>query len=211
MRSRAGMPAILLSFLALAGGCGPESPVEPVAFEPALSVNAAGGAMVVRGSTLSFLVHFDAERGLLSLHAPSTVCGAGSLNVDDFQFVTTPSAIGQFIALLRSGSEQVAVYRAGSLADAGIVGTAETAGIGGIVNFGAFCAFIAGPTRIAEGTVRRVSVLSNASFSATWTGTIDAVSGGTVKLTELYQLGADAQDPSNPATFVVHVSKILLN
>jgi hypothetical protein len=36
------------------------------------------------------------------------------------------------------------------------------------------------------------------------------VNGGEYHLTEIYQLNADAHDPSNPATFVQQVSSILL-
>lgn len=201
-----------LAVLALGtGACGHDA-VAPVA-EPSLSHQAggAGGAVIVRGLRTTFLAHLDAERGLLSIHAPATLCLGGDINTADAQFVITPSEIEQFIAQLRTDDEQVAVYAATSFADAGMVGSAETAGFGGIVDVGAFCAFLEGPALVASGSVRRVSTFSNASFAAHWTGAITDADGGGAHLTEVYQLGADAQDPNNPATWTVHASKILLN
>jgi len=205
--------ATLLAVAVLVTACQPDQSTAPDAAVLSVStdVSAAGGAAVIRGQTLSFLAHLDAERGLLSIHAPSNLCTVGDVNVNDFQFVITPSAIEQFIAQLRSNAEQVAVYGAGSFAEAGMVGTAGTAGFGGIVDVAQFCGFLAGPTLIAEGTVRRISNLSNANFVARWTGTLTATDGTPTHLTEVYQLRADAQDPNNPATWVVDVSKVLLH
>ena len=213
MRTLSPTVVSLLAFTVVLGAC--DSATDDGAFSPAPVLASAaagsGGAMVLRGTTAAFLVHLDSQRGLLSVHAPSNVCTIGNLNEVDFQFVITPSAIGQFIAQLKSDDGQVAVYRASSFAEAGMTGIAEFGGIGNIVDFGQFCAFLEGPNRIAEGSVRRVSNSSNASFSAHWVGTIQGVNGEDVKLTEVYQLGADAQDPSNSDLWVLHVSKILLS
>jgi len=104
----------------------------------------------------------------------------------------------------------VAVYTAASFADAGMVGTAGTAGFGGIQDVTQFCSFLVGPALVAEGIVRRISNLSNASFVARWTGTLATPGGATTTLTEVYQLRADARDPNNPDLWVVDVSSILL-
>lgn len=206
-------PAALLTAAVLVTACQPDQATAPdVAIQSqAADVSAAGGAVLIRGQTFSFLAHLDAERGLLSIHAPSNLCTIGNFNINDFQFVITPSAIEQFIAQLRSDAEQVAVYGAGSFAEAGMVGTAGTAGVGGIVDVAQFCGFLAGPTLVAEGTVRRISNFSNANFVARWTGALTAADGTPTSLTEVYQLRADAQDPNNPATWVVDVSKVLLH
>ena len=92
-----------------------------------------------------------------------------------------------------------------------IIGTAGTAGFGGLVDVAKFCGFLTGPKRIAEGTVRRISNFSNANFSVSWTGFIDGVDGQEWRLTEVYQLTADAHDPNNSDSWVAHVSKILLS
>jgi len=199
--------AIALTAAAMcAASCDSTGPTAALAVRPSF----AGGASVIRGQTLSFLAHLDAERGLLSLHAPSNLCTDGDININDFQFVVTPSTIEQFIARLSASAEQVAVYTAASFADAGMVGTAETAGFGGIVDLEQFCSFLEGPTLVAEGTVLRVSNFSNASFVARWTGALTTPGGGTTTLTEVYQLRADALDPNNADRWVVDVSSILL-
>lgn len=199
--------SIALTTAALcAAACDSTGPTEP----PAVTPSFASGATVVRTQTLSFLAHLDGERGLLSIHAPSNLCSDGDINVNDLQFVVTPSAVEQFVARLSSSAEQVAVYSAASFADAGMVGTAETAGFGGIVDVGQFCDFLEGPTLVAEGTVRRISNFSNASFAARWTGALTTTGGATTQLTEVYQLRADALDPNNPDLWVVDVSSILL-
>jgi hypothetical protein len=186
-----------------------DAPPEP-AFA-SVNANAAGGALIVRFNAASFIVHLDGDAGLLSLHAPSTVCGAGSLPVVQVMQVRTPSAIGQFIAQVKSPAEAVTIYHATSFDDAGISSDLEFAGFANLTDVGAFCAFIQGDRRMAEGVVRRVSTFSNASFSAHWTGKIQGPDGERYSLTEVYQLGADAHDPNNPATFVEHVSKIRLS
>lgn len=191
--------------------CGRDT-VAPTA-DPSFSGQAgsAGGAVIVRGTRLTFLAHLDADRGLLSIHAPATLCGEGGFNTADAQFVINPSEIEQFIAKLQADDEQVAVYAATSFADAGMVGAAETAGLGGIVDVGRFCAFLEGPALVASGSVRRISTLSNASFAARWTGALTATDGSGVYLTEIYQLTADAQDPNNPDTWMVNASSVMLN
>lgn len=185
-----------------------DAPLEP-AFA-AVMANAAGGALIVRFNASSFIVHLDADAGLLSLHAPSTICGAGSLPVVEVMQVRTPSAIGQFIAQVKAPAEPVAIYHATSFADAGISSDLEFAGFANLADVGAFCAFIEGDRRIAEGIARRISTLSNASFTAHWTGKIQGVDGEQYGLTEVYQLGADAHAPNDASSFVEHVSSIRL-
>ena len=206
------LPAALLSMVIIAtacepGGASPSGPITPPSADAS-----AGGATVFRGQRTQFVAHFDQARQLLSIHAPSNLCTDGSFSIDDVQFVTTPSAIDQFIAQVKSDDEPVAVYHAASFADAGMAGTVDLAGYpGGIVDVGQFCGFLTGPNLIAEGVVHRVSVLSNASFTATWSGRLATPGGIAVGLTEKYQLGGDAHDPNNSASWVVHVSQILLH
>lgn len=175
-----------------------------------VSVAAAGGAIIMRFSTASFILIFDAERQLLSAHMPSDICGDGNLSIVEVLRVTTPSEIGQRFAQVTSDDEQVAVYRATSPADAGLSAPIDFFGFANIVDLPTFCAFMAGPNRIAEGQVNRLSTFSLASFHARWTGTIQGVDGRDYQLTEVYQLNADAHDPSNPATFAQQVASILL-
>ncbi len=211
----------MLVVFVLAGGlgaCDPASNQDPrvsqdlrLSRAPAFSVSTAGsgGALVLRFSTRSFILVFDADRQLLSAHMPSNICGDGALNVVEVQRVVTPSELGQVVAQV-TGDEQVAVYHAASPADAGLAAPIDFFGFANVVDFGAFCRFLAGPNRIAGGVVQRLSTFSAASFHARWTGTIEGVNGGDYHLTEIYQLNADAHDPSNPDTFVQEVSSILL-
>lgn len=210
MRAKFNRRGVIVLLAVGAAACGRET-AAPV-LDPSLSHQAggAGGAVIVRGTRLTFLAHLDAARGLLSIHAPATLCLDGTFNSADAQFVLNPSEIEQFIAKLQTADEVVAVYAATSFADAGMIGSAETAGLGGIVDVGTFCAFLQGPALVASGSVRRVSTFSNASFAAHWTGDLTAVDGSRVGITEVYQLTADAQDPNNPATWMVNASSILL-
>lgn len=203
------IPATLLPLLFVAAGCTPDRATAPL---PVTGASADNGADVSRMQVPQFVAHFDGQRQLLSIHAPSNLCTSGSFNVDNAQFVTTSSAIGQFLAQVTSDDEAVAVYHATSFADAGLVGSFDFAGYpGGFVDVGKYCSFITGPNLIAEGAVRRVSNLSNASFAASWTGVLTTPSGGSIALTELYQLRASALDPNNSATWVLEVSRILLH
>ena len=217
---RAHVPAVLaaLSSLGTLGACSPASDPNPlapangpVAAAPsfAISPSAAGGALILRFTTVSFILVFDAERQLLSAHMPSDICGAGQLNQVQVQRVITPSDIGQVVAQV-SGDERVAVYHAASPADAGLSAPIDFFGFSNVVDFGRLCSFLGGPNLIAEGTVQRLSTFSAASFHARWTGAITGVDGTAYHLTEIYQLNADAHDPSNPATFAQQVASILL-
>ena len=200
--------------MAVAAGC--ESPASPSA--PRASASAAAvpttsgpnGAFVIRGTTPGFIIHVDTERDLMAVHAPSNVCGGGSLNTLTYQRVVTPSQIGQAPFNIRSVGP-VALYNTSSLAEAGFEGGFDTAGLTGLVDLGKFCAFLTGEHRIAEGDVLRTSSFTNANFSATWRGTVQDLQGGTLHLTEVYELTGDAHDPNNPATWSVNVSKILLH
>ena len=216
----ARIPQILsaLSILGTIGACSPDS--DPNALAPAngpatpapsfaASPSAAGGALVLRFSTFSFVLVFDAEHQLLSAHMPSDICGAGELNQVEVQRVVTPSEIGQVMALV-TGDERVAVYHAVSPADAGLSASIDFFGFLNIVDFPRFCSFLSGPNLIAEGTVQRLSTFSAASFHAQWTGSIIGVDGTDYHLTEIYQLNADAHDPTNPAPFEQRDASILL-
>ncbi len=103
------------------------------------------------------------------------------------------------------------MYHAGSFAEAGLAGAFDIAGFPDIIDVVQFCNFLSGPNLIAEGRVNRLSNLSNASFVARWTGTIRTPDGAPVRLTEIYQLRGDAQEPNNSAAWVVDVSEILLH
>lgn len=206
---------ITLSALALVAGlaaCSAEEPANPAAPRSELAPAGPGsGAVIIETPVAAFAVHLDAERGLLSVHAPSDVCQSGNVNVAQARFIITPSEIDQFLAQLKDDDAAVAVYEASSFAEAGIDGSFDLAG-GSDIDFGQFCGFLLGPDRIAEGTVRRVSNLSNASFSVSWVGEITAVDDGSpVQLTEVYQLKADAREPGDSSQWRVNVSKILLS
>jgi len=178
------------------------------------AANGGSGAMIMRFETVAFTVLFDAERQLLSAHMPSdlAICGLGDgeLPVVEVQVVRTPSQIGQR-AVTQKGEEHITIYHASSLADAGLGGNLALAGFVNLEGDGsAFCSFLAGPNRIAEGTVQRISTFSLASFHARWTGTIHGVDGRDYHVTEIYQLNADPHDPNNPDTFTEPVVRINL-
>lgn len=183
------------------------------------ATQAQSGLAVVRRASVDrfpqpeFLLHLDAERGLMSAHMPSDFCLGGAVGTLEVLEIETSSEIEQRIAQTKGESVPVAVYEADSFADAGISGAFGTAGFGNVLSgdVGQFCSFLLGPDRIAEGTVRRQSNLSNASFSVRWTGQLEATGGGTLGLTEVYQLTADAQEPADATQWSVNTSKILLH
>lgn len=224
--SKSRLAACTLTAVAALAACdapatAPDATVDAVAASSAASASSAPATaprlLAVEASgpdrfqSIEFLLHLDAERERLSVHAPSDFCTTFRFGVVQVQEVTTPSAIEQRVVQLRGDDLPVAVYEANSFADAGFDGSFDVAGIVDLEDFAAFCAFLVGPDRIAEGTVRRVSNLSNASFSVTWTGTLERVEGGRARLTELYQLTADAQDPGDNAHWSVNASKVLLH
>jgi len=185
---------------------------EMLAASTTADVSAASGAMIVRFQAITFTLIFDAERQLLAAHMPSDVfvCGGSEpLNVVEVQRVTTPSQIGQRMAK-QTADEVVTIYHAASPADAGLAASINFFGFFDIFNGTAFCNFLTGPNRIAEGTVQRLSTFSLASFHARWTGRIQGVDGRDYQLTEVYELTADVHDPNNPDTFVEPVVRILL-
>lgn len=188
----------------------PNSSASSRADAPRLLV--ARGATVDTFTRVEFVLHLDPERGLLSVHAPSDFCTTFQVGALEVHAVTTPSEIDQRVALSKGTGLPVTVYEADSFADAGITGAFDFAGFSDILaDFPAFCAFLAGPDRVAEGTARRVSTLSNASFAVTWTGALERVDGGTARLTETYQLTADAREPGDTSQWAVHASKVLLH
>jgi len=184
--------------------------VAPSSSDRLLVVRAAGPDHTVRPE---FFLHLDAERNLISAHMPSDVCTTGSLSLVALQIVDTPSAIEQRLVQVKGEEVAVSVYDSDSFADFGITGSFDTAGFLQFLlgDQAQFCSFLAGPQRIAEGMVRRVSNLSNANFSISWTGTLEKVGGGSIGLTEIYQLTADAKEPNDASQWRVNTSKILLH
>ncbi len=202
MRCGAGWPATALGVLgALAvlgalGACEREGPLTPAAASSprgdVVTPPQSQGAMIVIDSTQTIFFNFDAARQLLSVHAPSDLCLTGDYNVGARTAITTRSAIAQRLVRIQDDDARVAVYHASSLDDL-------------------TCAFLLGPTRIAEGTVQQTQTFSNASFAAHWGGWIEGVDGTPLHLSETYQLTADAQDPNNPAYWSENVTTILLS
>lgn len=207
-------PSIPTLFLALAlglTGCdtsteeltAPPEPVRTSSLDVAADVVTqspeSGQAGIVRwDETIVLFFHHDARRNLLSVHLPPDFAGCGGSeppNVGDRLIVTTPSEIQQTLVQIKDADSRVGIYRASSRDEL----------------FADFCGFLTGPRKIAEGTVRHVQTFSNASFAAHWGGTIEAVGGGRVHLSEVYQLRADAHDPANPAFWVLDASHILLS
>lgn len=174
------------------------------------NMQAGSGAMVGRFPSGSFLLIYDAETELLAAHMPSNICAGGGANIVEVQRVDLPSDVVESVSLVKSDDAQVAIYDAGSPAEAGLAAGIDFFGQQNIVDVVQFCGFLLGPDRIAEGSVRRVSTLSPASFHARWTGTIEGVDGRDYKLTEVYQLNADVHDPNNPDTFKQVVASIKL-
>ncbi len=219
--SRTLFPVLLAAACIAACGEGstasPAAPAAPVAAAVAAAdaspdVVGADGAALMRFANLEFLVVFDAERQLLSVHAPSNLClPEGAFNTVEVLRVLTPSEIGERLVQVTSDAVRISVYHATSTAEAGFTGDLSLLGIGNLVGDGSqFCAFILGPERIAEGTARRISTFSNASFHEGATGTLQGVDGHAYQLSESYQLNAAADDPFNPATFVERVADVRL-
>lgn len=197
-----------------AGPVGPTPTIQAASTEdPGIlpASQGVGGAAILRFGTISFILTFDAERMLLSAHMPSNLCSpAGEFNDVEVQRVVTPSQIAQATALVTGEEGHVAIYHASSPAEAGLSADINSFGFGNLVDVPQFCSFLAGPNRIAEGLVDRVSTASRASFHARWTGTIQGVDGSDYHLTEVYQLDSDIQDPTDPTQFRETVSSILL-
>lgn len=219
MRNPARVALQVMTVAVVSAACNESvAPVErlsPLRSIPALEANNSvngNGATILRFQNIEFLVIFDAERQLLSAHMPSNLCGAGDFNTIEVMQVRTPSDVNRVFSRITSDAAQVAVYHATSPQDAGFsVQPIDFLGFGELVNVGRFCAFLAGPTRIAEGTVQRMSTFSAASFHLRLNGVIQGVDGVRYHLTELYHLNADAHDPNNPATFVQQIATIRLS
>jgi hypothetical protein len=167
-------------------------------------VTASEGAIIMRDAAFALFFNIDAGRGLVSLHIPVAspwLCGGGQLpNIVSRTRVTTPSDVDQFLVHIRDDHSAVGIYRAASLAEAGVEPFDPTR----------LCAFINGPAKVAEGIVRHVQNLSNASFSAHWQGVLTAPDGDPVPYSETYQLGASLHEPADPGQWRVHVSQIHL-
>jgi len=137
-------------------------------------------------------------------------CQLGEFNAVDVKRVRTPSHVNGVVSTIKDDDSQAAVYRAESPSDAGLSGNLSFFGFTEIADLSQFCAFLAGPNLIAEGTVQSISTFSAASFHLRRTGTIEGLDGQDYHLTEVYQLNADAHDPNNPDTFKEIVSRISL-
>lgn len=213
MRRTSFIVPAALALVLWTSGCGDTPTQVPSAVAPSPSLS-MGAEIDVLPSVVSFILTFDPERELLSAHMPSDlgpICGGSEpLNTVWLQRVTTPSEIDQVARLLKGSGVRVAVYDAASPADAGFSTDFDSFGFFNLVDADAFCSFLSGPGLIAEGDVDRVQTVTNASFHVRWSGRIAGVDGRDYHLTEIYQLNADAHDPSNPDTFTEPVVDILL-
>ncbi len=207
------LPLLAVAILAACDGA-PTEPFPTVspsyAVAPPDESGNENGALILRADRVEFLFVFDAERDLLAAHMPSTFCQDLSLNAVELLRVDMPSQVGSIFAKVSSDEATVAVYHATSPSDIGLDAPIDSYGFVNVTDFGALCAFLAGPDRIAEGTVRRITTFSAASFHGRWTGEIQGVDGRDYYLTEVYQLNADAHDPNNPDTFFEPVVSIQL-
>lgn len=196
---RTALSGVVVLLLAV-GACADTAPerllapeaVAATAHTPPPSLN---GALVTFDQMYVYFFHFDEQRGLLSVHGGGLFCGGSPPNIGDRQIVTTPSEIEQTLVKVQDGDSHVAVYRASSLNDA----------------FPDLCGFLNGPNKVAEGVVRHTQTFTAASFAAHWGGTVQAVDGGELHLSESYQLTADAHDPNNPATWSLNASHVILS
>jgi hypothetical protein len=220
MRNRVLVPCVRLAgALLLLAGC-TEAPAEPVIdpYDDAAAVayaanaaNGAGGAMIDRFTNIQFLLIYDPASQLLSAHMPSNLCTDGEFNMVDVHRVRTPSPVNSVSSTVKDADSQAAIYHATSPGDAGLSAAINFFGFTDVVDLSKFCAFLAGPNLIAEGTVQSISTFSAASFHLRRTGTVRGVDGQDYHLTEIYQLNADAHDPNNPATFVEVISTVRLS
>jgi hypothetical protein len=170
----------------------PESPAEAAA----TPVNPGShGAMVTRDSFPPLFIHFDADRGLMSVHGGYVEFCHGvpgsDLTPAPRLIVDTPSQISQRMVKVDQVEEPVVVYRTAT---------------------GAFsCALVLSQeARVASGMVRHNQVFTAASFTSTWRGTVMGPDGSTHHLTEKYQLTGDAHDPNNSALWSLNASTILI-
>lgn len=200
---RRSTSVLMLAALSGALGCEPTSPTMPmpiaspekslVTDETADASLAAGGAVVVTDETFFLFAHYDAARGLMSVHGLwAEFCLGRPLTTTPRTIVTTPSQIAQRLVALGEESQPVVVYRTttGALS----------------------CGLVASPeVRVASGMVRHSQTFTLASFAATWRGPVMSPDGSTHHLAETYQLTADAHDPNNPTTWSLNASAILIN
>lgn len=207
------LPLPLIALVPLVGcdtSPDPLAPTPPPATVRAEAPGNGGGAVVTRFQNTEFILVFDEKRELLAAHMPSTVCREPGLNPVDVMRVEKPSQVATVFAKVTSDDAVVSIYHATSPSDAGLEATIHSYGFPNVVDFDAFCAFLEGPDRIAEGTVRRITTFTGASFHGRWTGTLQGTDGRDYRLTEVYQLNADAHDPFNPDTFFEPVVAIHL-
>ncbi len=175
-----------ITIVALLAGC--ESPQGPAGSPELLAPSynftngpPTAGPFVARVADAPVLfINADVKNDLMSIHIAPDVffCGgSSSFNLGDIQFVTTPSQVRQFIALIKDGDGAVAVY--------GTSDFVEAFGPGGpFSDIPRMCAFMNGPEKLVEGTARRTSVLSNTAFAVSWTGRLSDADGDDVGYSE---------------------------
>lgn len=140
-----------------------------------------------------FFAHFDAARGLMSVHANFvTFCAEEPFAFTSRTIVTTPSQIAQRLVKLGDDNQPVVIYR---------------------TNTGALtCDLVNSPeVRVASGFVHHEQTFTLASFQATWWGTVTAPDGSSHPYSEKYQLSADIHDPNNPDLWSLNASQILIH
>lgn len=151
------------------------------------------GALITMDEAIFFFTHFDAQRGLMSVHgAIVELCEGLPLTTTPRTIVATPAEIGQRLVKLGEEDQPVVVYRT------------ETGEL--------TCGLVLSPeARVAAGTVRHDQVFTLASFKATWRGQVTGPDGAPLRLTEVYQLSADIHDPNNPDFWSLNASEILVH
>lgn len=203
--------ALLLACGETPGEPSPDPAQEPTSVAVVPSASANSGAEIDRFSNFQFILIYDAERQLLSAHMPSNLCTPeGEFNIVEVKRVRTPSPVNGVSSTIKDDDSKAAIYRVESPSEASLSGPINFFGFQDIVDVSVFCAFLAGPDLIAEGTVESISTFSAASFQLRRTGIVQGVDGQDYHLTEVYHLNADAHDPNNPDTFTELVSSIRL-
>ncbi|MGD2069279.1 MAG: hypothetical protein PVI57_11445 [Gemmatimonadota bacterium] len=151
------------------------------------------GAFITMDETIFFFTHFDARRGLMSVHgAIVELCEGLPLSTTPRTIVATPAEVGQRLVKIGERDQPVVVYRT----DTGQL----------------TCGLVLSPeARVAAGTVHHDQVFTLASFKATWRGRVTGPDGTPLRLTEAYQLTGDLHDPNNPDFWSLNASEILVH
>lgn len=174
----------------------PDTPLAPedlpTALAPTATDPASHGAIITLDETVPFFAHFDAKRGLMSVHGGLVeLCQGDPFTTVARMIVETPSEIEQTLFKFGEEEQPVVIYRTST--------GAVTCGL-----------VLSEEARVASGMVRHDQVFTLASFKATWRGDVTAPDGSSHHLTEVYQLSADIHDPNNPATWSLNASQILI-